>query len=181
MRARMVATAGALLALAAAGAPASAASPAPEGWRLGQFAGDAAIEERIVAFTNAARAQAGLRPLAHDDRLRAAARQHSNEMVALKYFAHASPVGSHAGVGDRAFIAGFAWLDVGENIYAAEGLDPSDRDRAARLAVDGWLNSPSHRANVLMPDFTAIGVGVAVKGRGFHATQVFGREAPTGR
>ena len=156
-----------------------AAAAVPDaGWRPGQFPGHAGIEARIVALSNAARQAAGLAPLRPDERLRTAARAHSGEMQARGYFSHTSPVGSHATPRDRAWIAGFAWLDLGENIFAAEGLDVRDEARAARLAVEGWLSSPSHRANLLTPDFTAIGVGVSVKGRGFHATQVLGREVP---
>lgn len=151
--------------------------PAP-GWTLAELPGEPAIEARILALTNAARIEARLKPLRPDDRLRAAARQHSGEMQTLGYFSHRSPVSSHGNVGDRALLAGFAWLGIGENIFSAEGLKMVDGERAAKLAVDGWLASPSHRANLLTEDHTAIGVGVVVRAHGFEATQVFGSPVP---
>ena len=158
-----------------------AAAPSPDpapGWGAGEVPGHAGIEGRIVALSNAARAAAGLPALRPDDRLRAAARKHAAEMRALGYFSHVSPVASHASAGDRALLAGFVWRSVGENIYQAEGLDPRDEPRAARLAVEGWLGSPSHRANLLAPDHTRLGVGVVVGKRGFHAVQVLGDPVP---
>ena len=62
----------------------------------------------------------------------------------------------------------------GENImYAYHSRAPFDPRRFAKEAVDGWLNSPGHRANILSPYFDRSGIGVAVTGGMAYATQVF--------
>lgn len=164
-----------LLALALVAAAPDLAAP---GWSLDRLPGQPGIEARILALANAARTAAGLPALRPDDRLRVAAREHAGEMRARGYFGHVSPVASHATVGDRALLAGFAWRNIGENLYGVEGMDPRDEARAARLAVEGWLGSPSHRANLLAPEHTAMGVGVVAGKRGFHAVQVLGDPVP---
>lgn len=63
----------------------------------------------------------------------------------------------------------------GENImYAYHSQAAFDPKRFAKEAVDGWLNSPGHRANILSPYFDRSGIGVALSGSGMaYATQVF--------
>ena len=73
----------------------------------------------------------------------------------------------------------------GENImYEYHSLAPFDPKSFAKSAVEGWLNSPGHRANILSPDFDRSGIGVAVNGGMAYATQVFmgpARTAPRPR
>jgi len=63
----------------------------------------------------------------------------------------------------------------GENImYEFHSQAAFNPKSFARAAVDGWLNSPGHRANILSPYFDRSGIGVAVSGSGMaYATQVF--------
>jgi uncharacterized protein YkwD len=63
----------------------------------------------------------------------------------------------------------------GENImYDYHSLAPFNPERFAKTAVEGWLNSPGHRANILSPYFDRSGIGVAVTNGGMaYATQVF--------
>jgi len=63
----------------------------------------------------------------------------------------------------------------GENImYEFHSHAAFNPKSFARAAVDGWLNSPGHRANILSPYFDRSGIGVAVSGGGMaYATQVF--------
>ena len=60
---------------------------------------------------------------------------------------------------------------VGENCYQypARGYN---RKVAVRL-VHGWMRSPGHRANLMNPSFTKLGIGIVKKGRYIYATQIF--------
>ncbi|MFE0445562.1 CAP domain-containing protein [Streptomyces fungicidicus] len=119
----------------------------------------------VVGLTNRARAGAGLAPLSPDPRLAAAAQAHSADMVARDFYAHTAPDGSRPW--DRAAAAGSTRRTIGENIACGQ--------RSAAEVVEGWLNSPGHRANILKADFTHIGVGFAGGGRaGTYWTQLFG-------
>ncbi|MGW5618218.1 CAP domain-containing protein [Streptomyces sp. NPDC003877] len=119
----------------------------------------------VTDLTNRARAGAGLPPLAVDPVLTAAAQAHSADMVARAFYAHTAPDGSRPW--DRAAAAGSTRRAIGENIACGQ-RSPAD-------VVEGWMNSPGHRANILRPDFTHIGIGFAGGGRaGTYWTQMFG-------
>ncbi|MFK8906680.1 CAP domain-containing protein [Streptomyces sp. YS-3] len=120
----------------------------------------------VVALTNGRRATAGLRPLADDTRLASAAQAYSADMAARGFYSHTSPEGLEPW--DRARAAGAGHRGIGENIACGQ--------RTAAEVVEGWMNSPGHRANILKPDFTHIGVGFAGGGRaGTYWTQLFGQ------
>jgi stress response protein SCP2 len=119
----------------------------------------------VVARTNAERARAGLVPLTVDRRLAAAAQAHTADMVARGFFAHETPDG--VSVADRVLAAGYPYSVVAENIAAGQ--------HTAAEVVDGWLDSPGHRANILNPAVRQIGVGFTPGGPcGTTWTQVFG-------
>ncbi|MEU3980695.1 CAP domain-containing protein [Streptomyces sp. NPDC026672] len=119
----------------------------------------------VVDLTNRERRAAGLPPLAVDPLLTAAAQAHSADMVARDFYAHTSPEGSQPW--DRAAAAGSRRRTIGENIACGQ--------RSPAEVVDGWMNSPGHRANILKPDFTHIGIGFVGGGRaGTYWTQLFG-------
>jgi uncharacterized protein YkwD len=67
------------------------------------------------------------------------------------YFAHRSPSGRDAG--DRVAATGYDWAAYGENIARGQ-------DSPAEL-VDDWMNSPSHRENILTCGYREVGVGLA--------------------
>ncbi|MER6378560.1 CAP domain-containing protein [Streptomyces sp. NPDC001250] len=119
----------------------------------------------VVALTNAERGRAGLPPLATDPLLTAAAQAHCADMVARDFYDHTSPDGSRPW--DRAAAAGSRLRTIGENIACGQ--------RSPAEVVDGWMNSPGHRANILKREFGHIGVGFAGGGRaGTYWTQLFG-------
>ncbi|MFJ5843010.1 CAP domain-containing protein [Streptomyces shenzhenensis] len=119
----------------------------------------------VVELTNRERGRARLAPLAVDPLLTAAAQAHSADMVARDFYSHTSPEGSQPW--DRAAAAGSRRRTIGENIACGQ--------RSAAEVVEGWMNSPGHRANILKPDFTHIGVGFVGGGRtGTYWTQLFG-------
>ncbi|WP_314414556.1 CAP domain-containing protein [Streptomyces kroppenstedtii] len=128
-------------------------------------AGLARTAAEVLALTNAERAAAGLPPLAEDPPLTRAAQAHSADMVARAFYSHTAPDGSEPW--DRAAAAGSARRTIGENIACGQ--------RSPAEVVRGWMDSPGHRANILKPAFTHLGVGFAGGGAaGTYWTQLFG-------
>lgn len=127
--------------------------------------GLARTADAVRALTNAERAAAGLPPLALDPHLTMAAQRHSADMVARDFYSHTAPEGSRPW--DRAAAAGCRHRGIGENIACGQ--------RTPSEVVRGWMNSPGHRANILKPEFSHIGVGYATGSRaGTYWTQLFG-------
>ncbi|MGG2459819.1 CAP domain-containing protein [Streptomyces sp. RGM 3693] len=123
----------------------------------------AEFAQRVVDLVNAQRAQHGCGPLTVDPHLQAAAQAHSDDMAARNYYAHDTPEGIDPGT--RMTRAGFPWQSWGENIFK------SPKDPAT--ALDGWMNSPGHRANILNCSYKATGVGVNLNPNGPWWTQDF--------
>lgn len=116
------------------------------------------LEARIIQLTNLERQKYGLPPLSQDATLSVAALGHSREMVGLNYFSHESPTAGLRSVSERTARAGCTDAEVGENIAYYQGYSV---EAAASRVVRDWMNSPGHRANILRPSFTAIGIGIA--------------------
>ncbi|MFE4061035.1 CAP domain-containing protein [Streptomyces sp. NPDC059096] len=128
--------------------------------------GLAATAAEVLSLTNAERAAAGLAPLAGDPRLTAAAQAFSTDMADRAFYSHTSPEGLQPW--DRAAAAGSGHRGIGENIACGQ--------RSPREVVQGWMDSPGHRANILDQGFTHLGVGFADGGpAGTYWTQLFGR------
>ena len=121
----------------------------------------------IVRLTNESRRQAGLPPVAIDDRLMAAAKAKLFDMLMHDYFAHRTPDGRQPWAFMQA--AGYAFQTAGENL--AKGYDNEPELQRA------WMKSRGHRANILNPLFTEIGVADA---NGIVVV-MFGRPAPPRR
>jgi len=124
-------------------APSAAARSGAAGKRL-----DAAIMSRM----NAIRAASGLRPLRRNGDLAAAARQHSREMARAGYFAHTSANGGSLAGRLRA-----SYTVVGPRWAVGENLLWSSPSVGGAQAVELWLASPGHRANVLGPAWRDVG------------------------
>jgi uncharacterized protein YkwD len=127
----------------------------------------AALELELENAVNDYRVRYRLEPLEHSDALAAVARDHSRDMAARGYFEHDSPEGEV--VADRVRAAGVSYKKVGENLARIE-----DSRSPAWEAIEGWMTSRSHRANLVEPDFVRGGVGVAVDADGvIYFTQVY--------
>lgn len=122
----------------------------------------------IVRLTNEFRRQQGLRVLRPDPRLTHAALVHAENMARSGIFDH---VLDGKGPRERAAEAGHPPRWIGENIaMLSAGLDP------ALTSVEGWEQSPGHRANLLTASFTSVGVGIAEAADGtVYVVQVLGR------
>lgn len=113
------------------------------------FAGGISSGE-VISLANESRAVAGLSVLSENKDLTKAATEKAYDMINNDYFAHTSPTG----------VDPWHWFEnVGYNYkYAGENLavnytNAKDQDTA-------WMNSPTHRANILNPQYQEIGVAV---------------------
>ena len=126
------------------------------------------IERRAFEQTNLARVQHGLPALVWDADVCRMARTHSESMSRLNYFSHDTPDGLH--LRDRARVAGILTFTVlGENIAYNQGYE----DPGA-FAVERWMASEKHRANILSNEFRAMAIGTYVAPDGsVFLTQTF--------
>lgn len=126
------------------------------------------VERHAFDLLNARRASVGLSPLVWDDNIAKVARLHSRNMAEQGFFSHKGSDGTM--VDDRADMLGLGrWQAIGENIAFLKGFD-----NPGEVAVEKWMQSTSHRRNVLASNWRESAVGVAVTGDGtYYFTQVF--------
>lgn len=110
---------------------------------------DRQAELRMLELVNTERVKAGQNPLVEDRALTELARKYSKDMFARGYFSHYTPEGLSPF--DRMEQAGITYLAGGENLALAPNVD---------LAMQGLMESPGHRANILSENFGKIGIGV---------------------
>ena len=124
-------------------------------------------EQRAHDLVNAQRTANSITALIMDEDLRQVARAHSEDMIARGFFDHDNPDGLDPF--QRMTNAGINYNTAGENIAVNQFFnDPAGE------AVNGWMNSTGHRANILRTTFTHAGMGVAITSDGRHYfTQVF--------
>jgi uncharacterized protein YkwD len=123
---------------------------------------------QVFDILNRKRVAMGLSELEWSDRLAELARLHSDDMATHDLFSHRGSDGSMVDErADRLHLGG--WAGIGENIAFLQNFaDP------AGTAIDKWLESPSHRGNMLSTQWKETGVGVAVTKDGkYFFTQVF--------
>jgi len=118
------------------------------------FAQLSAMEAQVVQLVNAERAKRGLPPLAVHPGVTQVARAKSQDMRDRQYFSHTSPTYGSPFQMLKTF--GITYRAAGENIAAGQ---PSPA-----AVMQGWMNSPGHRENILNPQYTHIGVGLAQGG-----------------
>lgn len=107
-------------------------------------------QQEIVNLTNQQRQKYGLEPLIEDERLNKAAYAKALNMFAENYWAHYSPSGKDP----WSFIngAGYQFSYAGENL--ARNFYTSDE------VVKAWMNSPTHKANIINSNYQNIGIAV---------------------
>lgn len=120
-------------------------------------AADRALAAELLAHSNQARRQQGLGELIADAGLAAAATAHAREMGELGYFEHTSPVRANATLGQRVANAGSPLVEIGENLARMVGVPDA---AVAERTVQGWLESPGHRRNLLQVSYNRVGFGV---------------------
>lgn len=110
---------------------------------------DEEAEDQMLAMVNKERANNGVGPLVFDEKLQEVARSHAKDMFKRGYFSHDSPDG--VSPFDRMAQAGISFNFAGENLALAPNVV---------LAMQGLMQSPGHRANILSPNFGRVGIGV---------------------
>jgi len=103
----------------------------------------------LLAGTNAQRTSRGLAPLTINGQLNSSAASKAADMVARDYWAHNTPDGQEPWIFFDA--AGYNYQKAGENL--AYGFGTSSE------TITGWMNSPSHRDNMLDSEYTEVGFG----------------------
>ncbi len=125
------------------------------------------LADRVVALVNGFRARHGLRPLHQTSTLTGAATWKARHMAKYGYMSHDDPAPPVSrSTAQRIAACGYGGGAWGENI--AYGYSTPEQ------VVDGWLNSPGHRANIVSGSYNAIGVGAAAHGGRMFWAQAFG-------
>jgi uncharacterized protein YkwD len=131
------------------------------------------VEQRVLDLTNGFRAKKSLPPLKSDARLADAARYFAGYLARTGKLEHDADGTTPP---ERVKKYGYAYCIVAENLameYNSAGFTP---ERLSRSFVDGWIDSPTHRDNMLQPDITEIGIGLSRNATGeYYAVQVFAR------
>lgn len=104
----------------------------------------------VIRLTNAQRVAVGLTPLTENQVLSSAALAKGNDMIAKGYWAHFAPDGTSPWTFFTNF--GYKYQYAGENLARDFSDVPS--------AVNAWMNSPTHKENILNPHYKEIGIGV---------------------
>jgi uncharacterized YkwD family protein/spore coat assembly protein SafA len=118
------------------------------------------IEQEVLSLVNKERQAQGIQPLQMDWELQRVARKKSCDMRDKGYFSHQSPTYGSPFEMMKQF--GIEYRTAGENIAKGQ--------QSAEAVMEGWMNSPGHRKNILKAEFTHIGVGFC---EGNYWTQQF--------
>ena len=123
------------------------------------------FEMEVVKLVNIERTKRGIHPLSISNKLFAAAAVRANELA--QKFSHTRPNGSSYLTAVQN--VGYPSSYVGENIASGQ-ISPI-------AVMESWMNSPGHRAAILNPNYTEIGVGVNYEDGyyGISWVQLFGR------
>ncbi|MDD9207717.1 CAP domain-containing protein, partial [Georgenia sp. 10Sc9-8] len=133
------------------------------GVRRGVVDADMQYDLEMVQIINRHRAAEGVPPMEHWSRLRQGALDHSRRMLAGDFFEHAS----HDIIGADTSAAGCRG-GYGENIFWSDGY-PADPE----IAMQQYMESPGHRANILHPNLRYVATGTVQSGRELYNTQRF--------
>ena len=142
-------------------------------WQSSSWLVGAVLPAVIIADTNKERNHEHLGTLTRNTVLDAAAQMKADDMAAKGYFAHYGPGN----------VAPWYWFDKAGYSYVNAGENLAVHFTDSDAVVTAWMNSPTHRANIVNPNYTEIGVGTA-KGtfEGFSTVfvvQLFGTPAAT--
>ena len=133
------------------------------------FAGDTTLDHReqfVLSEINRIRAEQGLSQLRLNDQLCAIARSHSSNMAQYGYLSHTDSLGRDFSrrLGSR----------IAAPHHAGENIARNNFPNSARVAVQGWTQSPDHLKNILNDNFAETGIGVVVNSQGLvFFTQIF--------
>ena len=124
------------------------------------------LPSQLIEALNQTRHEAGLTFYQIDPRLTKLAQAHADDMGRRGYFDHVSPEG--LSFSDRLAEVGLASVYRSENIYLS--VKPADQVVADTLTW--WLNDPPHRENLLHPELTHAGAGLAQTPEGWYVVVI---------
>lgn len=140
-------------------------TPAPQAPRATPIAPPPSLvemEQQMVAGVNAEREKAGLPPYQVDDKIVAMALGHAQDMVVRGYFGHVTPEGIT--LRDRFAKSGINAMNMGEDIQR----NTRPAQETVQFALDWFMNSRPHRANILHPRHNRIGIGIVESPPGWY-------------
>ena len=108
-------------------------------------------QQQVLDLVNAERAKRGISALTLDSSLSSVATKKSQDMIDKNYFDHTSP--TYGSPFDMMKQFGISYRTAGENIAKGQ--------KTPQEVVAAWMNSEGHRKNILNPNFTNLGVGIA--------------------
>ena len=121
-------------------------------------------QQQVLDLVNAERTKRGISALTLDSNLSSVATKKSQDMVNKNYFDHTSP--TYGSPFDMMKQFGISYSTAGENIAKGQ--------KTPQEVVTAWMNSEGHRKNILNPNFTNLGVGIAKDSKGTtYWTQMF--------
>jgi uncharacterized protein YkwD len=143
-----------------------AQSTAPK--RPAQSGTTAQMEAQVRQQINTIRQQQGLSTLRQNPDLDRVAREYSRRMAEQNFFSHTSPAGDD--MVQRVKSAGVRYSALGENLFKSTNVA-----QPVPITVEGWMESPGHRKNILGADYRETGIGVWRTGETYYFTQLFMR------
>jgi uncharacterized protein YkwD len=140
------------------------------------------IEFLVHELTNQERQSYGLSQLLLESEISQIARGHSLDMATREYFAHETPEGltptdraDELGYSCEKMVGLLIYTGIAENIFQGHlfdsyytvneeiiSFDWISEEEIAQITVDGWMNSPGHRENILTEIFDKEGIGVEI-------------------
>jgi len=113
------------------------------------------LADRVLQLVNLERVEAGVAPVVKSDALTGLAQDYACRMIEGGFFGHTDPDTGY-GPGERAVAGKYLFWNIGENLAAGQ--------TTAADVMRVWMDSPSHRDNILDPRWTEVGIGVRYGG-----------------
>lgn len=127
------------------------------------------MADQVLQLVNLERAEADLPPVTRNTALEHIADDYACRMIAENFFGHTDPETGH-GPGDRAVVGKYSFYAIGENLAAGQ--------ETAAEVMKVWMDSPSHRDNILDEKWSEVGISVRAGGEySIYWVQEFGDPA----
>ena len=140
-------------------------------WQSSEYLVSTVLPAVVVDLTNDERDDSSRNPLVRNSILDNAATLKAQHMAENEYFSHYSPDG----------VSPWYWFDEAGYVYAHAGENLAIHFTDSSEVVDAWMDSPTHRQNIVNGLYTEIGVGTAKGEFDGHKTvyvvQLFGTPA----
>lgn len=120
-------------------------------WQSSDWLVSTVLPAVVIELTNDERADLDAPPLVRNETLNAAAQLKAQHMARNEYFSHYSPDG----------VSPWYWFDEAGYVYAHAGENLAIHFTDSSEVVEAWMNSPTHRENIVSSQYTEIGVGTA--------------------